>query len=209
MLPVPSTNNSSAGAGLLGSGDLISTTPSNIGSSEGGHLNLTNIQVLPDLNNGSHSTLSHPISSDINSNSDIKIRTDLFNAREEPTDEIEVLGVKELVELFLEELSDRISQREVINYFSAFGEVIKVDLMENLYGRNSGLGIVEIKIDEKNKRKLLELFPKINSRRFKVMFKEGIVVDDPTRLHKRFGDNSSKLRLRRIRRDVTAHDIRE
>merc|ERR1712096_414579 len=97
----------------------------------------------------------------------------------------------------------------VVNYFSAFGEVIKVDLMENLYGRNSGLGIVEMKIDEKNKRKLLELFPKINSRRFKVMFKEGIVGDDTAILDKRFGDNSSKLRLRRIRRDVTVHDIRE
>ena len=116
------------------------------------------------------------------------------------------MGVKKLVELFLEELSDRISTREIKNYFSAFGEV---DLMENIYGRNSGLGIVEIKIDEQNKRKLLDLLPKINNRHFKVMFKEGIVGDDPARLDKRFGDNSSKLRLRGIRRDVTAHDIRE
>ena len=70
------------------------------------------------------------------------------------------MGVKKLVELFLEELSDRISTREIKNYFSAFGEV---DLMENIYGRNSGLGIVEIKIDEQNKRKLLDLVPKINN----------------------------------------------
>ena len=147
MLPVPSTNTSSVGSGVPVRSDLTSSTHSNIGSSDGGHLNPTNIQVLPDLSNryvsnGFPGALSRPISSDINSNLDIKIRTDLFNAREEPTDEIEVLGVKKLVELFLEELSDRISTREIKNYFSAFGEV---DLMENIYGRNSGLGIVEIK----------------------------------------------------------------
>jgi len=148
-------------------------------------------------------------SSDINDNPNINIRKDLYKAMDNLSDEIEILHSKQPVELFLEELSKRVSGSQLKNYFSPIGEVTNVDLMEHDYAVNSGLAIVKILINEENKRKLSEMSHKIKNLHFKVLFKEETVADYHSRLDKRIGDNRSKLRLKGISQDITAHDIRE
>eukprot|EP00092_Neocalanus_flemingeri_P005905 GFUD01006356.1.p1 GENE.GFUD01006356.1~~GFUD01006356.1.p1 ORF type:complete len:447 (+),score=117.41 GFUD01006356.1:169-1509(+) len=173
--------------------------------------NVETIQVLPDLSDVASGTQNFLTSRDMNHNSAISIRTDLFSMKDDSTEdiEIEVLEIKETVELFLEELSMKISATQIKDYFSSFGEVTNVDLMETLYGRNSGLAIVKMKINETSQRKLKEVNPKINNRYFQILFKEDIVGNYLCRLDKRCGSNHSKLRMKGISRNVIADDIRD
>jgi len=169
----------------------------------------TNIPAIPPC------TASLVPSSDSNENLVIKVRTDLYK---DLPDNIEIFPSKKLVELFLEELSENISVNRLKDYFSIFGVVNNVDLIKYDNEDNSGLAIVKIQINEKNKKKLSEtshyisrsqMNSKIKHLSFKVFFQEDIVADDHSRLDKRIGDNSSKLRLRGISRDITAKDIEQ
>jgi len=153
---------------------------------------------------------------DINDNnvSSVLIRSDIFKTKQETfdtqhadeDDDIEILEVKEVVELFLQELSPKVSESQVRNYFSSFGEVKDVDLMESVYGQNSGLGVVKIVIDEKSKKEVSKLCQVVGCQ-FKLLLDNEIVGKAYERLDKRFADNYKKVRMSGIGSGVTRYDL--
>ena len=208
LTPPPSTNFFPSKSGLDPKYDSLCQKV-DICPSEDKDFDDTNIPAIPPC------TPSLVPSSDSKDNLVIKVRTDLY--KDLPND-IEILPSKKLVELFLEELSESISVNRLKDYFSIFGVVNNVDLIKYDNEDNSGLAIVKIQINEKNKKKLSETShyisrsqtnSKIKHLSFKVLFQEDTVADVHSRLDKRIGDNCSKLRLRGISRDITAKDIKQ